>query len=61
MEQVLIAGGTGLIGSELSKMLVSKGYKVVVLSRKPKAPENGIEYFLSVFNQQQLARKCREK
>ncbi len=44
MEQVLVAGGTGLIGSELSKMLVSKGYKVVVLSRKPKAPENGIEY-----------------
>ncbi|MGZ5254705.1 MAG: TIGR01777 family oxidoreductase [Flavitalea sp.] len=44
MKQVLVAGGTGLIGSELSKMLVSKGYKVVVLSRKPKAPENGIEY-----------------
>jgi uncharacterized protein len=30
---VLISGGTGLIGSALSKALVTKGYKVVILTR----------------------------
>ncbi|MBL4611251.1 MAG: NAD-dependent epimerase/dehydratase family protein, partial [Pseudomonas sp.] len=32
---VLITGGTGLIGSALSKRLTSEGHQVTVLSRRP--------------------------
>ncbi len=34
--KVLITGGTGLIGQELSKKLLQKGYEVAVLSRNKK-------------------------
>jgi uncharacterized protein (TIGR01777 family) len=34
MKTVLIAGGTGLIGSALTKALLQKGYKVIILTRK---------------------------
>lgn len=33
METVLITGGTGLIGTALTSLLRSKGYKVIILSR----------------------------
>lgn len=36
MKNILIAGGTGLIGQRLVHTLESKGYTVNVLSRKPK-------------------------
>jgi len=36
METVIITGGTGLIGTALSKFLVSRGYQVIILSRNPK-------------------------
>ncbi|HVG13813.1 MAG TPA: TIGR01777 family oxidoreductase [Chitinophagaceae bacterium] len=35
MPTILITGGTGLIGTELTKELVNQGYNVIVLSRKP--------------------------
>ena len=34
MQTVLITGGTGLVGKELRRYLVSKGYKVIVLGRQ---------------------------
>lgn len=34
-QTVLIAGGSGFIGSRLSQLLLDKGYDVAVLSRKP--------------------------
>ncbi len=34
MPTVLITGGTGLIGKNLTKHLIAKGYKVVIVSRK---------------------------
>ena len=33
--QVIIAGGTGLIGRQLTKEMVQHGYKVVIMSRDP--------------------------
>ena len=39
MQTVLISGGTGLVGKRLSKQLLDKGYKVIVLTRK--IPANG--------------------
>jgi uncharacterized protein (TIGR01777 family) len=44
METVIITGGTGLIGKELSKMLVDKGYEVIILTRKSRPAENKIRY-----------------
>ena len=32
---ILIAGGTGLLGSQLSELLASKGYGINILSRDP--------------------------
>ena len=34
MKTVLITGGSGMIGSRLSKLLLDKGYKVIWLSRE---------------------------
>ena len=34
MATVLITGGTGLIGNALTDVLTSKGYSVIVLTRK---------------------------
>ncbi len=39
MQTVLITGGTGLIGSELTKHLTGKGYAVIILTRK--MPDSG--------------------
>ena len=36
MATVLITGGTGLIGSRLSELLIEKGYQVIVLTRNKK-------------------------
>jgi uncharacterized protein len=39
MHTVLITGGTGLVGGALSRLLLGKGYKVIILSRS-KAESN---------------------
>jgi uncharacterized protein len=47
METVLITGGTGLIGTALSKFLLSRGYQVIILTRNPKTKKMsapGISY-----------------
>jgi len=35
MSSVLITGGTGLVGSALSRLLLANGYDVIILSRNP--------------------------
>jgi uncharacterized protein (TIGR01777 family) len=37
MDTVIITGGTGLIGSALSRFLVSRGFQVIILSRNPRS------------------------
>ena len=47
MDTVIITGGTGLIGTALSKFLLSRGYQVIILTRNPKPQKNtspGISY-----------------
>jgi uncharacterized protein (TIGR01777 family) len=46
---ILITGGTGLVGQELTRHLVQGGHKVIVLTRNPaKAkPEKGLEHAVS--------------
>lgn len=36
MPAVLITGGTGLIGNNLTGHLINKGYRVIIVSRKPR-------------------------
>lgn len=46
MATVIITGGTGLIGSALSKALAAQGHKVIILTRKAKGakPSGSIQY-----------------
>lgn len=46
MPTVLITGGTGLVGTALTKALLKKGYKVIILTRNSskKLPAQGINY-----------------
>ena len=46
METVIITGGTGLIGTALTSLLTSKGYKVIILSRKKHASRDNVSYAL---------------
>lgn len=40
MKKILVTGGTGFIGTKLTRLLQLKGYKIIVLSRhKPKDPK----------------------
>ena len=45
METILITGGTGNIGKELSSLLLSRGYCVSVLTRKKTIQESRIKHF----------------
>ena len=36
MHTVLITGGTGMVGTSLTQLLLSKGYQVIVLTRQPR-------------------------
>lgn len=44
MKKVLISGGSGLVGSALSKKLIERGYSVNILSRSP-GERNGVKAF----------------
>jgi uncharacterized protein (TIGR01777 family) len=44
METVVITGGTGMIGTALSSLLESKGYKIIILSRKKHASRGNVSY-----------------
>jgi uncharacterized protein len=46
METVIITGGTGLIGTALTSLLTSKGYRVIILSRRKHAPRDNVSYAL---------------
>ena len=45
METILITGGTGNIGKELSSLLLSRGYSVAVLTRKKNIQDSRIKHF----------------
>lgn len=44
MQTILITGGTGLVGSALTKLLVAKGYQVIILTRKARPAEGPVSY-----------------
>lgn len=53
METVLITGGSGLIGTELTNLLLGKGYKVRHLSRSAKTIA-GVEVYIWDVDQMQI-------
>jgi uncharacterized protein len=44
METILITGGTGFIGTALTGLLTEKGYRVIILSRRPRPAQGNISY-----------------
>ncbi|WP_143304868.1 TIGR01777 family oxidoreductase [Chitinophaga vietnamensis] len=40
METVIITGGTGLVGTALTRLLLERGYKVIILTRRPEKGNN---------------------
>jgi uncharacterized protein (TIGR01777 family) len=44
MATVLITGGTGMIGKALTDMLVQKGHRVIVLTRKGRPASQSVQY-----------------
>ncbi len=57
MDTVIITGGTGLIGTALSKFLLSRGYQVIILTRNPTTQKNsapGISYAAWNVNEQNV-------
>jgi uncharacterized protein (TIGR01777 family) len=61
---VLITGGTGLIGTQLSNLLVQRGYSVIILSRGLPAQNRrttGVEYAQWDINQQKIDESAIKK
>ncbi|RYZ50805.1 MAG: NAD-dependent epimerase/dehydratase family protein, partial [Chitinophagaceae bacterium] len=44
MATILITGGTGMIGTALSKMLADRGHDVIILTRKAKPAKGNIQF-----------------
>lgn len=45
MEKVLIAGGTGLVGSRLQALLPADKYEIHILSRSPRSAHDNVTYY----------------
>jgi uncharacterized protein (TIGR01777 family) len=63
MPTILITGGTGLIGTALTKALLQKGYQVIILTRdaNPKQPGEGIRYASWDVKKQQMDIKALQQ
>jgi uncharacterized protein len=63
METVLITGGTGLVGTALTKELTAKGYSVIILSRKAhqSSKRSLVQYALWNVEQQTIDRDAVQK
>jgi uncharacterized protein (TIGR01777 family) len=45
-KNVLLTGGTGFVGKQLTKMLLEKGYAVSILTRNTKPNTDGVSYYI---------------
>ncbi len=64
MDTVIITGGTGLIGTALSKFLASAGFQVIILSRDPGAHRSsspGITHAAWNMEEQSVSREAFQK
>lgn len=44
MKTILIAGGSGLVGTRITELLDSKEYRIIILTRSPRPPKGNITY-----------------
>ncbi|MBB1282827.1 TIGR01777 family protein [Flavisolibacter sp. BT320] len=44
MATIVITGGTGMVGTALTKLLVDKGHEIIILTRKAKLAKGNIQY-----------------
>ena len=44
MKTILIAGGSGLVGTRITELLDSDEYRIIILTRFPKPPKGNITY-----------------
>lgn len=57
--KILITGGTGLVGTQLIELLLSKGYEINVLTRKVKPSDNQkVSFFEWNIDKEQIDEKC---
>lgn len=42
--RIVIAGGSGFVGQEITKLLLDEGHEVIILSRKQRVGESGVHY-----------------
>ncbi|MCW3080039.1 TIGR01777 family oxidoreductase [Segetibacter sp.] len=62
MSTILITGGTGLLGSALTRLLVTKGHKVIILSRTQRhSDDKNISYSAWDVKAQTIERKAVEQ
>ena len=64
METVILTGGTGLIGTALSRFLASRGNQVIILTRNPKAYRSsspGISYAAWNIDEQSVNEEAFQK
>src|SRR6188508_1619660 len=62
MATVVITGGTGLIGTALTKVLVQKDYEVIILSRsKKRSSSKNISYAVWDVNNQTINENTIQK
>lgn len=62
MATVVITGGTGLIGTALTKALVQKGYEVIILTRRKKASsQKNVSYAVWNLGQQSIDEEVIKK
>ena len=61
MNRVLITGGTGFVGEYLTKYLISKGYRVSILSRRLLENTSDVNYFLWDIEDQTVDKTCLHK
>lgn len=54
MATILITGGTGLIGTALTKLLTAKGHQVIILTRTAKPASENIRYALWDIEKQEI-------
>jgi uncharacterized protein (TIGR01777 family) len=59
-DRILIAGGTGLVGRELIRCLLAKGFLVSVLSRSPQKSTEQVAYFTWDVKNKHLDPNCFE-
>ena len=59
-KNVLVTGATGLLGNQLTQLLLNRGYGVNILSRKAKSGQPGVNYYRWNVEDGTIDKRCIE-